>query len=384
MSVAGSGYTFQWNKDGSAVSGQTGTSLLLTSLAAANEGDYSVDVTSIANSCTQRTGVVSVKVFSAPAPNFSFSNPQCKGVPINFTDQSTGDARGTLTYQWTFDGVNKSTLQNPAFTYANAGSFSPNLMISYGGACPVNASKPLTVNAPLVPTIQASANPICVGDQTTLSIAGTFNSINWVGVTGTTSTVIITTPSDYSVNTVDSNGCSSSGAITIGTKPTLSPFVVTSKRPSISLGDTTQLVATNGADSYLWSPGKTLSDSIIANPIAKPQATTTYIVVAKKTGMCDASGTVTVNVDVGGAVIKPPILFSPNGVGRNDCWLLCQTLDGACSTCPEESAYKVLQQKSFKSWDGNYNGSKAPDGTYFYVFSNSKDKPATGSVLLVR
>ncbi|MBI1768431.1 MAG: VCBS repeat-containing protein [Bacteroidetes bacterium] len=388
LSVTGSGYTFQWNKDGSAIGGQTGTSLSLTSLAAANEGDYSVSVTSTANSCTQETAKTTVRVLSAPVPGFSFSNPQCKGQSISFADQSTFDSRGTLTYKWTFDGVNISSLQNPSFTYNTANSYSPNLLVSYGGACPNNVAKPLTVNAPVVPKIQTTANPICVGDQTTLSVTGNFNSFNWVGVSGTTSSVAITQPALYKVNTVDANGCASKDSLTINLKPTLS-LVATAKRTAISVGDTTQLIATAGADSYLWSPGKTLNDSIIANPIAKPLTTTAYIVVGKKTGFCNASDTVTVNVDTGGAVIKPPVLFSPNGDTINDTWQIPDATNYPdwIMTIYDGHGSKIYQQKGYNStnaWDGNFSGKASPDGTYFYVFSNSKDKPATGSVLVVR
>src|SRR5690349_6964714 len=107
------------------------------------------------------------------------------------------------------------------------------------------------------PSISTTASAICAGDQTTLSITGTFNSITWTGVTGTTSSVIITQPGKYKVNTIDANGCASADSLVINAKPSISPFVATSKRPSITLGDTTQLSATSGADSYAWNFGKT-------------------------------------------------------------------------------------------------------------------------------
>jgi gliding motility-associated-like protein len=116
-----------------------------------------------------------------------------------------------------------------------------------------------------------------------------------------------------------------------------------------------------------------------------------YIVIGKKTGFCNASDTVKVNVDTGGAVIKPPVLFSPNQDGINDTWRLSpleETRYGDWTmTIFDGYGSQIFQQKGYNSsnaWDGTYNGKASPDGTYFYVFSNSKDKPATGSVLLVR
>ncbi len=48
---------------------------------------------------------------------------------------------------------------------------------------------------------------------------------------------------------------------------------------------------------------------------------------------------------------------------------------------------QVYQQKGYNNvnaWDGTYNGKVVPDGTYFYVFSGTNFKTATGSVLVVR
>ncbi len=385
------GFTYQWNKVGTgAIIGQTGQSLSLTSLSAASEGDYSATVTSISSTCSQETAKTTVRVFSAPSANFSTSTPSCKGIAIAFTDLSTKDSRGTLTYLWSFGDASTSTVQSPSHTYATANSFAPNLKVSYAEAstCTNNVTKPLTVNAPVVPTIQTTANPICSGDQTTLSITGSYTTIDWVGVTGTSSSVIITEPAKYKVNTVDANGCAWKDSLTIAAKPSISPFTITSFKARISFGDTVKLSATSGADSYLWSPGKTLTDSTIFNPVAKPQVTTLYNVVAKKAGSCDATGSITITVEIGGAVINPPILFSPNGDGINESWIIPEIdanteLQDWVMTIFDGHGSQVFQKKGYTSANA-WDGTAAPEGVYYYVFSNSKSKPTTGSVLLVR
>ncbi|HCW08113.1 MAG TPA: hypothetical protein DGG95_12195 [Cytophagales bacterium] len=404
LSVSGTGYTFQWKKGGVAIGGQTASSLALTSLSAASEGDYSVVVTSISTTCFQETAKTSVKVFSPASAAFSMSTPDCAKAPITFTDQSTGlDSRGTAVYTWSFgDASPTSTLQSPSHSYVLAGNFSPNLTVSYQGVtgCASNVTKPLTVNAPTQPTIQASADPICSGDQTTLSISGSYTSIAWVGATGNTSSVLITEPGKYKVSTTDANGCTALDSLTVGSKPLISPFTISTyqNKTSINAGDTLKLTATSGADTYTWSHAETLSDATIFNPIAKPTLTTTYKVVATKAGSCDAIDSIKVTVETGVAIIKPPKIFSPNNDGCNDTWKLCQsTTPCVPGACPEETTYndwtmtiydghggQVIQQKGFTSWDGSYNGQKAPDGTYFYVFSNGSGRPATGSILLVR
>jgi len=394
MSVSNNAtYTYQWNKNSTPIGGQTTSSLSLPSLAPSDEAKYSVSVTSTLNTCTQETAQAQITVLTSPSAAFTISGTQCLGSTITFTDASTKDSRGTLTYSWTFGdtGPNStSPLTSPTHVYNTASTFSASLSVSYSGACTSSSEpKSIVIANAVKPVISTTASAICAGDQATLSVAGSYTSFTWTGVTGTTSSVTITTPGKYKVNTLDANGCASADSLVITAKPLITPFVATSKRSTITLGDTTQLSATAGADSYLWNFGKTLTDSTSANPIAKPQSTTDYIVIAKKTGSCDASDTITVRVDVGSPVIKPPVLFSPNGDAVNDTWQIPETTGYPdwTMTIYDGRGSQIYQQKGYNSanaWDGNYSGKASPDGTYFYVFSNSKDKPLTGSVLLVR
>lgn len=57
----------------------------------------------------------------------------------------------------------------------------------------------------------------------------------------------------------------------------------------------TQLVA-SGAVSYSWSPGSTLSDSTIANPIARPTKNTMYFVRGRDAFGCESYDSVIVNI----------------------------------------------------------------------------------------
>lgn len=65
---------------------------------------------------------------------------------------------------------------------------------------------------------------------------------------------------------------------------------------SICIGDSVQLSASGGTI-YSWSPTTGLSDPAIANPFAKPAATTQYIVTASMPGGCSNTDTIIVNVN---------------------------------------------------------------------------------------
>jgi gliding motility-associated-like protein len=65
---------------------------------------------------------------------------------------------------------------------------------------------------------------------------------------------------------------------------------------SICIGASASLNAT-GASTYLWSPGATLNDSTISNPIATPTVATTYVVTGTDTNGCVSSDNITVSLN---------------------------------------------------------------------------------------
>ncbi len=368
-------YTFQWKKNGADIVGQTGFSVALT-----QEGDYSVLVTSTATSCSQETAKSAVVLLSMPVANFQIPASVCTGVAASFTNQSVLDIRGIAKYAWTFGDGNTSTALNPSNTYANPASLSVSLTASYEGVtgCSNATSKP-------IPVISATANSICQGETSTLSVAGSFNSFSWTGG-GSGNSIGVTQPGDYTVNTADQNNCASSATLAITAKPLLT-LAVKAARSSITLGDTVQLTAT-GADAYLWTPSESLDNPAIASPIAKPSITTFYKVTGTRSGSCDAVDSVQVIVNQAGtASITAPLIFSPNGDQTNDMWII-PGVDQDCTMSIYDGhgskVYEVRGYNSGNSWDGSYNGKSVPDGTYFYVFGCPNVKPATGNVLVVR
>jgi gliding motility-associated-like protein len=190
------------------------------------------------------------------------------------------------------------------------------------------------------------------------------------------------------VNTADQNNCASSATLTISAKPLLT-LAVKAARPTINLGDTVQLTV-SGADAYVWTPSESLDNPAVANPIAKPSITTSYYVTGTRSGFCNALDSVKITVNQGGAaIIKPPLIFSPNGDTFNDTWLISgvENYTDCTMIVYDGHGSKVYETRGYSSgnnWDGTYNGKSVPDGTYFYVFGCPNLKPATGNVLVVR
>lgn len=70
----------------------------------------------------------------------------------------------------------------------------------------------------------------------------------------------------------------------------------TSRDTTICNGQSVRLLADGGASRFSWSPAESLSDPSIANPIASPRVTTTYLVSAEDQYGCRDEATITVRV----------------------------------------------------------------------------------------
>jgi gliding motility-associated-like protein len=161
-------------------------------------------------------------------------------------------------------------------------------------------SNVLTIVIDDTPSSTATANtPLCVGNALNLSVS-TGTSYSWTGPNGFTSSVQNPTidnitaaaAGEYKV-TVTTGNCSSSAAVTVNVYA--QPVANAGIDVTICQGDNTTLNASGGA-AYSWSPTKGLSDPTIANPVASPTDTTTYLVTVSNSNACTATGAVTVNV----------------------------------------------------------------------------------------
>jgi gliding motility-associated-like protein len=368
------GFQFDWKKDG------TSSGLSGATFAASQEGSYTVVITPSAGvDCPiTETGAFDITVYTPPVAAFTSASQACLGDDVAFTNQSTVDQDATTVYTWTFDDTQTSTDQNPTHTYAAAAAYDVTLDVSYTGVdgCTSTIMHPVTIVTPVQPVIVASAESSCPDEEVTLTIAD-FPSITWS--TTETTTSISVTPGAYTVSTVDANGCDGTDDITIVALevPVLSAFADPTE---INPGGTSQLTA-SGADSYVWTPGSTLTDSLISNPVANPLTTTTYTLTGTSLDGCSAELQLQLVVDGAPGF---PVAFSPNGDGQNEMWDIQATFNTECMiTIFDGRGRRVFEAKG-ENWDGTYQGKAAPDGTYYYVYSCPDEKPITGSVLLFR
>ena len=101
--------TFQWKKDNVMLSGQTGASLALTNVQAADAGTYTVVATNSAGSATSNSAVVAVAASATQIPSVT-TQPQSQGADaganVTLTAAVAGDPAPTL--QWQRNGLSVS------------------------------------------------------------------------------------------------------------------------------------------------------------------------------------------------------------------------------------------------------------------------------------
>lgn len=98
-------------------------------------------------------------------PDFTISATNCPGQLINFTDNSY--AQNTITnWSWDFDGLGASTLPNPSFTFATAGSYAVELTITDNTGC--TSTETIDVGVGFIVDPTADNSPICPNSSTTL------------------------------------------------------------------------------------------------------------------------------------------------------------------------------------------------------------------------
>ncbi len=173
FSAAASGVpapAYQWLKNGSAISGATGSALTLNNVQASDAGDYTVLATNLAGSATSAKAALVVNytpvITTQPAPMTA-----AQGTGATFTVVASGVP--SPTYQWrkngnAIDGATTATFTLATVVPADAGNYSVAVTNRLGTATSADAA--LTVNyAPTITTQPASATTT-IGNNATFSV----------------------------------------------------------------------------------------------------------------------------------------------------------------------------------------------------------------------
>jgi sugar lactone lactonase YvrE len=170
--------TYQWKKDGVAITGATSTTYTLSSVATKDAGDYTVVVSNSAGSAISNSATLSVT--STVIPPAITTQPGSltviSGAPASMSVVASGTA--PLAYQWSLDGstisgANSTSYTLPAAASRDAGSYTCVITNSAGSVTSTAAI--LTVNTAPTITAQPANQTVIAGSTTTLSVTATGN-----------------------------------------------------------------------------------------------------------------------------------------------------------------------------------------------------------------
>ena len=170
------------------------------------------------------------------------------------------------------------------------------------------------------------------------------------------------------------------------------PAVTVSKSNDISCALGSARLTATGGFTYAWSPATGLDRADVFNPVASPAATTTYHVKARSAGGCVAEDSIQLLVSLvsSGNSFLVPNSFTPNGDGVNDCFGLRHwgaVTDLHFAVYDRWGKRVFYTQEVDHCWDGSFNGTPLPAGTFIYTIDAKSACGAVvrkGTVTLVR
>jgi gliding motility-associated-like protein len=376
-------------------------------------GSYTATLVAITNQgCTDTTTRTFFVNGSVPVANFNILNMTalCSNRSLDLRDASSVDI-GSLVkleiyWDYTNDPTNKLVDDDPqpgenySHTYPEFGTPATKTYtvryIAYSGAtCLSTFTRTVTILA--TPSLQFAPVPAVCEDapsfqvtqaQMTNGLSGnptyTGNGISASGLFSPATAGVGQHTITYTFLAANTCTNSISRIIEVNPKPGINagPDKVVLEGGSVVL---TPSVNAGMSVTYLWSPTTGLNNPGISNPAASPTTDMTYTVTVTSDKGCKASDDVFVKL------LKKPIIpniFSPNGDGQHDKWVVPYLESYPGCTVDIVNRYGQLVYHSVgytQPWDGKINGKDVPVGTYYYVIDPKNGRaPMTGYVDVIR
>lgn len=331
-----------------------------------------------------------LEIYSLPKPDFEAA-VVCDGSVTNFTDKSITSSGSITSYLWDFGDLTNSVKQNPEKQYLNPGTYNVSLTVTSNNNCKTTITKQIEVKE--VPVANFLFEDVCFGDpvvfKNTSSAAS--DSFVWDFGDGEKTTTANTThlysqPGTYTVTLTakSSADCENTVTKTILVRPL--PEVDAGSDTTISRGTSAQLNA-KGGNTYQWRPIDGLSNSNIANPVARPLETTSYIVTITDSFGCQNQDTVVVTLREDFRLVTNNV-FTPDGNGQNDTWIVpnADAFDRVEVKIYDKYGVLVFEDQDYKdTWQGTSGSDILPDGTYYYLITfPDTEKNYSGAITILR
>jgi len=321
--------SYQWLKNGVAISGATGATLTLSAITVANTANYSVTVTNAVGTATSTSATLTV--LAAPAILTQPANlTVAQGSPASFAVSVSGTA--PLSFQWlkygvALAGATSNVLALSVVTTNDAGNYSVVVTNSVGSLASSSATltvlvPPTLVTPPSSATVVAGSNvsfTVTAAGNGTLTYQWFKNGVAMPGATTPTLTFAAAAASDAaSYTVVVSNAASSvtsSGAVlTVLIAPGITSVPASATVVQGSAAAFTVVASGTAPLTYQWLKNGVALSGAISNVLTLSPATTNdagnYSVIVTNSVGAITSASATLTVLVAPAIVAPPVNVS--------------------------------------------------------------------------
>ncbi len=349
---------------------------------------------------------------SIPLANFTVQNAStlCSNRDVIITDNSSVDFGSIVQTIIYWDYANDTTIQTtddlpasgknyshkyPEFTTPSTKTYTVRMVSFSGINCLNTITQTITVLA--TPAVSFdSMNEVCSNTPTfQITQAGITNTLPGTGAfsgPGVSPNGLFN-PATAGAGTytlrytyTGTNTCSNFLEQTILVNST--PVAYAGPDKTVLEGGSVQLTPAMNAGfpvSYLWSPATGLDTTTIPDPFASPVDDITYTLTVTSEKGCNTSDQVFVKVL---KTPQIPNIFSPNGDGVHDKWVIAflETYPGSTVEIFNRYGQRIYYSVGYSvPWDGTINGKPVPVGTYYYIVDpkNGRKKQA-GFVDVIR
>ena len=415
--------TYQWKRNGAAISAATGPSYATPAATNADNGaQFSVVVSDGTQSVTSNSAILTVTAASV-APSI-VSQPANRAVTAGQTATFSVTATGTapLLYQWKKNGAAISGATASSYT-TGATSASDNnsqftVTVTNSVSNVTSSAATLTVNVPPSITTQPASRTVNAGQAATFNVAATGTgtlSYQWKrdgnvisGATSASYTTPATVASDngaqFSVTVTDSvsSVTSNSATLTVNVPPSAPSITAQPASKTVLAGQTaTFSVAATGTGplTYQWNkggsaiaganattyttPAATSADSgsqftvTVSNTAGKVTSAAATLTVTAVTTLLNASQTILnfLNINIGSNSVLPVVFTN---AGNSDITITGVTISGAGYTAGGVQSGQIVKPGQ----TATLNVTFAPSGTgslpgTVQVISTATNSPAS-------
>jgi gliding motility-associated-like protein len=231
--------------------------------------------------------------YHSPRVNIQLLNPPCVNQKITLAIKNQSATDSLVKHYWYLNGIKKDSTSIVSHVFDTTGNNKVNLMAISSNGCMGGADTSIFIHAIPKPLSVHWAD-LCIGGTYQL-MAAHAHFYKWIPSTYLTNNAIPnpiaqpTTSITYSVIAINQAGCKGLDSIHIQVDE--QQKIIPMRDKQICIGDHVQLSAmlqNMMIDSCRWYPSIGLNNSLIANPIASPTSSTTYMIVVPGNNACKA------------------------------------------------------------------------------------------------